>query len=89
MKTITLTEARNQLLKLANDIEKNPGTVVEVVKRGRPVLTLMSSELYESIVETLEVLRDPPTTTKLRQALREIEQGKGIPWETAKERLGL
>ena len=89
MKTITLAEARNQLLKLADEMEKNPDAVVEVVKRGRHIMTLMSAELYESLVETLDVLADDAAARKLRRALREIEQGKGIPWKTAKKRLGI
>lgn len=89
MRTITLTEARNQLLKLADEMEKNPDALVQVVKRGRPVMTLMSAELYESLVETLDVLGDDAASTKLRRALREIEEGKGIPWKTARKRLGI
>ena len=89
MKTITLAEARNQLLKLADEMEKNPDAVVEVVKRGRHIMTLMSAELYELLVETLDVLANDAAARKLRRALREIEQGKGIPWKTAKKRLGI
>lgn len=89
MKTITLTEARNQLLKLAEEMEKNPDALVEVVKRGRHIMTLMSAELYQSLVETLDVLADEATSRKLRRALKELEQGKGIPWNVAKKRLGI
>jgi prevent-host-death family protein len=87
MTTMTLTKARNQLLKLAAEIEQNPSTVVEVVKRGKPVLTLMSPGLYDSLTETLELLSDATACAKLREALAQIERGKGIPWKTAKERL--
>lgn len=89
MKTVTLTEARNQLLRLANEIGRKPATVVNVVKRGKHVMTLMSSELYESLVETLEILGEESTVTKLRRALKEIEEEKGIPWREAKKKLGL
>ena len=89
MKTISLTQARNQLLQLAEEIKKNPGLIVKVVKRGDGVLTLMSSELHDSLVETLEVLAEEDTSVMLRLALKEIEQGKGISWKKAKRRLGL
>jgi len=41
MKTMTLTEARNQLLKVAEEMERRPDQVVEVVKRGNKVMTLI------------------------------------------------
>ena len=89
MKTLSLTNARNRLLSLAQEIEDDPGTIVGVQKRGKPVLTLISAELYEALVETLEILGDESQAARLRQALRELEKGRGIPWKTAKRRLGL
>lgn len=88
MKNLTITEARNRMLALADEIQNDPATVVEVTRRGKPVLAMMSSELYEALVETLEILGDPVTAAELRKALREIEQGRAIPWRTAKRRLG-
>ena len=87
MKNMTLTEARNSLLELAKKMERDPAFVVEVVKRGRRVMTMMPAELYESILETLEVLADEEAAPRLRRALREIDAGKGIPWEAAKRKL--
>jgi prevent-host-death family protein len=89
MKTMTLTEARNQLLKVAEEMERRPDQVVEVVKRGKKVMTLLSAEVYDAIVETLEVIGDEAAFAKLRRALREIEAGKGMSWRDAREELGL
>jgi len=89
MKTMTLTEARNQLLKVAEEMERSPDQVVEVVKRGKKVMALLSAEVYEAIVETLEVMADEAAFAKLRRAVREIEAGKGMSWSEAREELGL
>lgn len=89
MKTMTLTEARNQLLKVADELERRPDEVVEVVKRGKKVMTLLSAEVYDAIVETLEFLADEESYKKLRSAIKEIETGKGIPWSTARRKLGV
>ncbi len=89
MKDITLTEARNGLLRLAEEVRREPSHVVGVVKRGRKVMTLMSAELYEALVETLDVLGEEEALPRLRKALKEIEDGRGIPWKTARKRLGL
>jgi PHD/YefM family antitoxin component YafN of YafNO toxin-antitoxin module len=87
MKTISLTQARNQLLQLAEEIDRNPALIVKVVKRGSGIMTLMSTELHESLVETLEVLSEENTAAKLRLALKEIQEGRGIPWKEARKRL--
>ncbi len=89
MKTMTLTEARNQLLKVAEELERSPEEVVEVTKRGKRVMTLLSADVYAAIVETLEVVEDEKAFAKLRQAMSEIEKGRGIPWSTARRKLGL
>ena len=70
-------------------MERRPDQVVEVVKRGKKVMTLLSAEVYEAIVETLEVIGDESAFAKLRRALREIEAGKGVSWSDAREELGL
>ena len=89
METMTLTQARNELLKVAEEMERRPDKVVEVVKRGKKVMTLLSAEVYESIVETLEVMADEKTFAKLRRAVKEIEAGKGVSWSDARKDLGL
>ena len=89
MKAMTLTRARNELLKVAEETERRPDQVVEVFKRGQKVMVMLSAEVYESIVETLEVMADEKTYAKLRRAIREIETGKGIYWDVARKELGL
>ena len=75
MKTMTLTEARNQLLKVAEEMES-----------GKKVMTL-STEVYEALVETLEIVADEATYAKLRRAIREIDAGKGTSWTAVHEEL--
>ena len=89
MKTMTLTQARNQLLKLADEMERRPDEVVEVMKRGKKVMTLLSADVYAAIVETLEIVADEKAFAKLRRAMSEIEKGRGVPWSTARRKLGL
>lgn len=89
-KTIPIIEARNQLTRLPEQFEKESQTgAIAVTRRGKPVLALMPWELYESIVETLEILGDEELMKALRRGIREIQAGKGIPWEKVKEDLRL
>ena len=76
----TLSEARTNLMKMPEILEGGEG-VIPLTRHGKPVLAVMTWELYESISETIEVLSDPAMMAQLR------EQGKTVPWEEAKERL--
>ncbi len=88
--TIPIIEARNRLTSLPKRFERDPeAAAVAVTRRGKPVLAVMSWDLYESIVETLEILGDEKMMAALRQGIREAAQGKHIPWEKAKRKLGL
>ncbi|MCX5794803.1 MAG: type II toxin-antitoxin system Phd/YefM family antitoxin [Elusimicrobia bacterium] len=89
MTTLSVTEARAQLLSLARDLGVKHGEGVEVTLRGKPVLAILPFELYEALMETMEVLSDPGQAELLRKSLRELRQGKAIPWEKAKKGLGL
>jgi antitoxin YefM len=89
-KTLTITEARSQLLELAEQLNRPPGTeAVTVTKRGKPVLAVLPHEFYESLVETLEVLGDEALMQALRRSLKEARTGKTIPWKKVKQDLHL
>ena len=89
-KTLTITEARSQLLELAETLNRPPATeTVTVTKRGKPLLALLPHEFFESLVETLEILGDEALMQSLRQSLNEARRGKRIPWEKVKRDLEL
>ena len=87
---LAMAEARKQLPKLADTLEKHPEFgAVKITKRGKPVLAVLSWDLYESVVETMEIMSDPELMAAFRQGVKEMEEGKAIPWEQAKRELGL
>lgn len=88
LKEIPITEARHELTALPNKLAKTPGTVA-VTRRGKPVLAIMSWKLYESLIETLEILEDEDLMAALRRGVAEAEAGKSIPWEQVKRELKL
>jgi len=88
LKDIPITEARNELTTLPERLAKEPGAVA-VTRRGKPVLAIMPWELYEAIVETLEIMGDEELMDALRQSIKEAEEGKAIPWDQAKRELSL
>ncbi len=89
-KTLPITRARSQLLDLAEELNRKPEVgAVTVTKRGQPVLALVPWEVYEGIVETLEILGDETLMASLRQSIKEAAKGKMIPWESVKKSLHL
>ena len=88
--SMPIIEARNKLTSLPERFAKQPEPgAVTVTRRGKPVLAILPWDLYESIVETMEILGDEKLMADLRRSIQEIAAGKIIPWERAKKRLRL
>ena len=84
-RTLPIMEARKQLNSLPEALVRDGEiNVMEITRRGKPVLAVLSWELYEAITETLKVMADKETMEQLRQSLRELDQGTAISWEEAR-----
>lgn len=87
---LTITQARAKLLLIPKKLAKNEtNKSLTITRRGKPVLAIVEWDLYESLLETLEVMADPGLLAILRRSIKEAKAGKTIPWNTAKRRLGL
>ena len=87
-KEMTIVEARTRLTQLSDELQGGRDSAITVTRRGRPVMALMSYDLYDSIMETLEVMSDPELMAQLRQSIREAESGQLIAWEDIKTENG-
>ena len=83
---LTTVNARRELTKLPEQLGASPATVA-VTRRGKPVLAIITWEDYLSILETLEILSDNDAVEQLRRSIKEVTEGKQIPWKKAKTRL--
>lgn len=88
IKTLPITKARENLTTLVDKASKLLDEYIITVN-GTPQAVLMSASEYESWKETTEILADPGLMKAIRQGEKEIEQGKGIPWEEVKKELYL
>jgi len=86
---LTITQARKALLDLPERLRKSPDKALEITKHGRPVLAVLPWELYESLVESLEVLSDPDMANALRESLEDIKRGRLVTHQEARKRLGV
>ena len=58
-KTISITEARKRIFDLADDVQK-PDSHYLLTERGRAKAVILSAREYESLRETVDVLREMP-----------------------------
>ena len=86
MTHLSISQARNKLTRLADDLVESHETV-EVTNRGKPVLAILSWDLYESMMETMEILADKEMMDQVRKGIKEYKAGKGIPLERVRKRL--
>jgi prevent-host-death family protein len=89
MTEIALMKARERLSGLSRELQKNPRAVVRITNRGKAAMALMSADLYDALVETLDVLSDRATLEALSKSLRDIESGKVHTLDEVADRLGL
>ena len=88
--TLSIMEARKQLTSLPESLLRDGQVdVLEITRRGKPVLAVMPWELYEAVSETLEVMGDKELMAQLRQSILEMDSGKLISWQDAKQELDL
>lgn len=88
MRTLPMMEARRKLTSLPEELQgRVEDNAIAVTRRGKPVLAIMTWELFEAIYETLEVMGDEGMMRSLRQSIKELREGKTIPWESAKKGL--
>jgi PHD/YefM family antitoxin component YafN of YafNO toxin-antitoxin module len=87
---LSIMEARKQLTSLPETLFHNGQLdVLEITRRGKPVLAVLPWELYEVVSETLEVMGDSELMAQLRQSILEMDSGNLISWQDAKQELGL
>lgn len=86
MQKLSITEARHEFMKLperaAND------QVLAITRRNKEVMAVMSWELYEGLLETLEVMADQDVMAQLKRAREDIASGRTLSLSDAQKRLG-
>jgi PHD/YefM family antitoxin component YafN of YafNO toxin-antitoxin module len=88
--TLTIAEARERFTRLPEEFAKRPRLgAVRITRRKEPVMALMPWELYESLVETIDVMADERLVRALRNSLADIEAGRVLTLDQVAERFEL
>ncbi|MFW5837233.1 MAG: type II toxin-antitoxin system Phd/YefM family antitoxin [Desulfovibrionaceae bacterium] len=86
-KEYNITEARSLLTKLPEELGSSE--TVRITRKGEPILAVLPWELYEAVLETLEVATDEETMAALRASAKDIAEGRTSSLEDFEEELEL
>lgn len=82
--TISLTELRPRLSDLVDRAHQRFDRFL-ITRRGRAEAVLLSSEEFEGLLETLDILSDQDLVRQLVEADRELSGGGGYSLEEVRE----
>jgi len=86
--TISITEARKKLFLIAKEVQ-TPGRSYTLTEKGRPKVTIISFEEYDSLKETIEILTEFPNLKKdMEEAEKAVKTGEYKSWTTLEDLLG-
>lgn len=80
---VGISKARSRLTRLSDE-GSGKKSVMRITSNKKPVLALLSWELFDSMVETLETLADTELMAMLAKSEKEVQEGKAISWDDAK-----
>ena len=86
MKTIKATDAKKHLLEILRDADDSFERYC-ITRNGEPKAVLMSIDDYEGWLETLEIMSSKEAVTEIKKARKELDAGKGVPFEKILEKL--
>ena len=86
-KEMTIVEARKRLTQLPEEFASGTSAIT-ITRRGKPVMSVMPFELYETLMETLEIASDPQLMAELRSGIEEARSGRTNSWESVNQKNG-
>jgi prevent-host-death family protein len=87
-RTVPFSEARARLSELLDEVEQRHEHLV-ITRNGRPAAVVLSSDEFEALAETLEILGDPDTVQALRESEEDVAAGRVYSLEDVRRELGL
>ncbi len=85
-KTLSIREAQEKLATLPQNADtESDFDPVAIAEAGRPLAVLLSWEYYESLLETLDILRDEEMVAAIKQSELDIAEGRTYSMEEVKQ----
>jgi antitoxin YefM len=80
MNALTYTHTRQHLSEIMHQVNDDHAPVVVTSQRGKPVV-IMSLEDFQSLEETVYLMRNPTGALRLLESVEELRNGGGTPRE--------
>lgn len=80
MKIVSFTEARNSLKSVLDNVVNDADTTV-ITRRDADDAVVMSLDYYNSLMETVHLLRSPANAEHLNRSIAQYRKGKASPRE--------
>ena len=80
-KNPTATEARRQFFDLLDKVDADPSFQPTITRHGKPIATLVNTDEWESVLETLDIAANPKLVQNLDQARKDIKEGKVLTYD--------
>ena len=77
MNTVSFSRARNNLKSVLDEVVSNFTTTI-ITRRDSEDAVVMSLENYNSIMETLYLLRSPANVKHLEESIAQLESGQTV-----------
>lgn len=84
MKTLSSTELRANLSSVMDRVNDDHEPVIVTRAKGKPVV-MVSLEDWASMDETTYLLASPENARRLRESIRELNEGKGVARDLIEE----
>jgi antitoxin YefM len=80
MQVVTFSEARNNLKTILNRVVEDADCTI-ITRRDAEDAVVMSLDYYNSLMETLHLLKTPANAAHLQKSIEQFRQGKITPRE--------
>ena len=80
MVLLTASEAKEKFLRLLRESHEF-GERYTITRNGKPYAVLLSSDEYEGLIETLEILQNKTLTKELLESMQRADQKNTLSFE--------
>lgn len=80
-------EARTSFYRILDEVN-DQFRQFTITLRGQTKAVIMSAEEYEGWLETLDIMSNPKLVASIKQGMKELKEGKGIPASKANKMIG-
>ena len=84
MTTMSVSEAKDKLSQLVKKTAETTKPIIISVN-GRKEVVLISMEEYDSLMETIEILKDQSLVKKIASSMEDIRKGDVVKFDAIKE----